>query len=132
MPYNYYEQYMTKFPSDPEEDALKSFAHRYEARIDRSRDKFYQSRQQLPSYGDWNDFSYHAEFKRESMIEVSLPDHKFNELVQRERVIDQLQSDCFYYKAIVDQHRNDEIVRSRNSSVRIAWEHYQMLLNLSK
>lgn len=129
MPYNYYQQQY-----DTTEDTFRTFLKKYEAIAEKSRDKYYAKREPI-SYRPWdtNAISY-EDFRvnREPYVEVSMPEHKLNELVEKERWFEKVADDCEYYKTIVKQHRDDEIVRSKNPAVQTAWEKYQMLLRLVK
>jgi hypothetical protein len=129
---NFYKQYTTQF--DTSEDKLRTFLKKYEAIAEQSRDKFYAKHEPI-SYRPWdsNYISYEdLRVKRDPYIEVSMPEHRLGELVEKERWFDKVADDCEYYKAIVKQHRDDELIRNKNPAVQNAWEKYQMLLRLVK
>lgn len=132
---NHYDKfYKNNARLDPKEE-VDLFLKKHEATGELSTRRLYQRRQPM-RYQDWiNDgtpIPFDLTVEREPMVEINMPQHQFQSLVEREKLYDHLEQEASYYKSIVDQYRADERVRDNNPAVKKAWMNYLMLLELAR
>lgn len=133
---NSYQQYYNRLKPEPtKEERADRFLKRYEAQGGLSDRKRYARR--LPiRYTDWiNDGSpmpFHSTVEYEPMVELYIPQHRLEELVERDEFLAKLEDELIYYKRIVEMHRNDERIRNDNPTVQKAWQKYLMLLEVCR
>lgn len=117
------------------EEEVDRFLKKHEATGELSTRRLYQKRQPM-RYTDWtangSPIPFDITVEREPMVEVNMPQHRFRELVERERWYGRLEQESEYYRSIVEQYRNDERVRDRNPAVQKAWQKYIMLLEMAR
>jgi hypothetical protein len=127
--YNYQYDYGNCSSSEKDVD---DFLKRHEATGEISRRRFYAKRAPIGRV-DWSVGTIpDILVEREPMVEINMPKHRFQDLVERERFYSQVERESEYYKRIVDQYRNDERIRDRNPTVQKAYEKYLMLLELAR
>lgn len=87
-------------------------------------------------YQDWLDQNLPIPFttqqEAEPMIEITLPQERFRDLITQEDYLAHLEQENKYNRNIVMRERQEEMIRNSNPSVQKAWEKYQMLLELSR
>ena len=113
---------------------VEDFLKRYEAHAGLSSHKQY-ARYRRPKFDDYMtamDTYYHAQVDREPYVEMYVPQHRFQELVERDRYYTKLSREVDYATQVVNQQVQDEVVRRQNPAVELAWRKYQMLLELAR
>ncbi len=136
MVMSYYNNYFNKPRNDmsPEEE-VDRFLKKYESRASVSQRERYYKRIPI-SYKDWIDdgglipFDQHVE--PEPMIEMYIPKHRFQDLVEREKIIRRIEEENYDLKHIVERQQEEARIREKNESVRKAFEKYKMLLDLCR
>lgn len=113
---------------------VEDFLKKYEARAELSRDKMYarMPRFQAGRLYDYDPYSLSWDTQREPYVEVLVPQHRFQELVERDRYYTKLSREVDYATHVVNQQVQDELVRKQNPAVELAWRKYQLLLEMSR
>lgn len=113
-------------------DDPDNFLEKYEAHV-RLSDKRYARREPI-RFSDWNVYStdYCSEIRTEPYLEVTLPQHRLQQLVERDRYFDQLIKQNDYSIQVVNQMVQDELVRKENPAVEKAYQKYKALLELCR
>ena len=114
------------------EDDLNKFLKKFECTAELSRDKRYARRPR--SIPNWRD-SYaidHINYSVEPMVEINMPQHRFDELIEQERYHSYLEDRAEHDAMIVQRLREDERVRDDNPAVQKAYRNYLMLLELAR
>jgi hypothetical protein len=132
----YYNNYFNKPREDLSPEAeVDRFLKKYESRASISQRERYYKRVPL-SYTDWlkdgANIPFHQEVEHEPMIEVYIPKHRFQDLVEREKIIRRIEEENCDLKYMVEQQENDNRIRNENPAVKKAWDNYQLLLNLCR
>jgi predicted AAA+ superfamily ATPase len=119
-------------------DEINQFLDRYEAHASLSDRKQYARRAPI-SVSDYHRFNtsmdvYEQELyvQREPYVEMYVPQHKFQELVQREKYYTAMSQQVDYASEVIRQQISDDAVRKTNPAVQTAYEKYQMLLELAR
>jgi len=114
------------------------FLHNYEAHASLSDRKQYARRAPI-SVSDYHRFhtsldvyDYESYIQREPYVEMYIPQHKFQELVEREKYYTAMSQQVDYASEVIRQQISDDAVRKTNPAVQIAYEKYQMLLEISR
>ena len=88
------------------------------------------------NYNDWmsvgSPMPISTDVEQEPMIEITLPQHKFKELLAQEDYLERLEQSNDYNQKVVNMLRADERVRDENPAVKNAWKKYLMLLELAR
>ena len=66
------------------------------------------------------------------MVEINMPQHRFDELIEQERYRSYLEDRAEHDAMIVQRLREDERVRDDNPAVQKAYRNYLMLLELAR
>ncbi len=131
----WYDNRLYNQPVNNPDKEVDSFLKRYEAQAGLSKHKQYYRRKPV-SYRDWatdgSNIPFHQEVDREPMVEMYIPTHRFQELVEKEQWYKRLEEETDYYKKIVNQYREDERVRDKNPALQKAWRNYLTLLELAR
>ena len=116
----------------PEEEVDK-FLKKYEATGELSRRRLYAKLEPL-RYRDWmadgSPIPFEQNVQREPMVEINMPQHRFQDLVERDRWIGRLEQEAEYYKQRYLEAVTEDRLRHQNPALMRAWERYQTLLNL--
>lgn len=115
-------------------DEVDDFLKKYEAHAGLSKHKMYA---RMPRYHhgriyDYDPYSATFDLEREPYVEMYVPQHRFQEMVERDRYYTKLSREHDYATTVVNQQVQDEIVRKQNPAVEKAWRRYQMLLELAR
>ncbi len=115
---------------------VDNFLERYEAHAGLSGHKMYARRRpfSLTDYHRNAIDAYYAEvqFEREPYVEMYIPQHRFQDLVERDFYYTKMARQQDYATSVVNQMVADEVVRKNNPAVEKAWRNYQMLLELAR
>lgn len=87
------------------------------------------------SYTSWNDTKaplYDSLVEHEPMVELHIPEHRFQELVTRDDYLTRVEQELDYNQKVVNMLREDERVRDRNPAVEKAYRNYLVLLELAR
>lgn len=109
------------------------FFEKYEAHVGLSHKRY--ARRQPIRFSDWNVHSIEHDYstiQTEQYMEVTIPKHRLQELVERDRFFDELSKRHDYAVELVNQMVRDDIVRKENPAVEKAWRNYQMLLEIAR
>lgn len=114
------------------------FLHNYEAQASLSDRKHYAKRMPM-SVSDYHRYhtamdvyEYESYIQREPYVEMYIPQHKFEELVQRDAYYNKVAAQEEESLKIIKQLLADDAVRRTNPAVNNAWQKYQMLLELAR
>jgi hypothetical protein len=77
-------------------------------------------------------YEYESYIQREPYVEMYIPQHKFQEIVEREKYYTAVSQQADYASELIRQQLSDDAVRKSNPAVQKAYEKYQMLLELSR
>lgn len=117
---------------------IEQFLHKYEAQANLSDRKQYARRAPM-SMSDYHRYhtamdvyEYESYIQREPYVEMYIPQHKFQEIVERDRYYTAVSQQADYASELVRQQLSDDAVRKSNPAVQKAYEKYQMLLELSR
>lgn len=115
---------------------VDKFLHKYESRAGLSQQQYYRKppRMHMGRVVDYDPYEMTASFQieREPYVEMLIPQHKFRDLVERDRYLTELQRKNDYNQSVVEQLRADERVRWDNPAVDKAYKKYLMLLELCR
>lgn len=109
------------------------FFTKYEAHVALSPKRY--ARRKPMKFSDWNVHSVDHDYsmiETEQYMEVTIPKHKLQELVERDRYFNELLKRHDYATQLVNQMVQDELVRKENLAVEKAWRNYQLLLELAR
>ena len=109
------------------------FFNKYEAHVALSHKRY--ARRQPMKFSDWNNHSIEHDYttiQTEQYMEVTIPKHRLQELVERDRYFNELLKRHDYATHLVNQMVEDELVRAQNPAVEKAWRNYQLLLELAR
>lgn len=113
---------------------MNDFLKKYEAQVTLSSKRY--ARRQPIRFSDWNvhstEYDYTSTIQVEQCLDVTIPKHRFQELVERDRFYTELSRRHDYASAVVDQMVQDEVVRKNNPAVEKAWRNYQLLLEMCR
>ena len=118
-------------------DEVNDFLHKYEAQATLSDRKQYARIRPMTRM----DYSYdctravydaQSYIDREPYVEMYIPQHKFQEMIERDRYYSKMSQQVDYATQVVNQQVQDEIVRKQNPSVEKAWRNYQLLLEMCR
>ena len=87
------------------------------------------------SYTSWDDTKaplYDSLVEHEPMVELHIPEHRFQELVTRDDYLTRVEQELDYNQKVVNMLREDERVRDKNPAVQRAYRNYLMLLELAR
>ncbi len=116
-------------------DEVQQFLERYQAQAGLHPHKQYAD-PRPPRLSDWQDLAQdyitHIRFERKPYVEMLIPQHRFQELVERDRHYTEMSRHNDYATSVVNQMVADEVVRKTNPTVEQAWRRYQMLLELAR
>lgn len=112
--------------------SINDFFQKYEAYVTVS-DKRYARRQPV-RFSDWNTYSVKHDYhiQTEQYLEVTIPRHQLEELVERDRFYSEIAKQHDYAVQVVNQMVRDELVRRDNPAVEKAWRNYQLLLEMAR
>lgn len=119
-------------------DEVNNFLHKYEAHATLSDRKHYAKRipMSLSDYHRYNTamdvYSAESYVQREPYVEMYIPQHRFQELVEQDRYYTKLHTELDYATQVAKQQAEDRLVRLQNPSVKQAYEKYKMLLELAR
>ncbi len=133
---SYYDNYYYREKHTPSaEEQVDRFLKKYESRAGLSSRELYYKRQPL-RYTDWiangSNIPFHQEIEKEPMVEMYIPQHRFQDLVERERMVDEINDQNRRYRQLLDQLDEDARIRNSNPALKKAWENYQLLLDLCR
>lgn len=108
------------------------FFEKYEAQVSLSHKRY--ARRQPVKLSDWNvhAIDYDCHIQTEQYLEVTIPRHRLEELVERDRYYTELSRHHDYATQVVNQMVADELVRKQNPAVEKAWRNYQLLLEMAR
>ena len=113
---------------------VRHFLNKFEAYGSISNRMHYRYRR--VNYNDWmsvgSPMPISTDVEQEPMIEITLPQHKFKELLAQEDYLERLEQSNDYNQKVVNMLRADERVRDDNPAVKNAWKKYLMLLELAR
>lgn len=111
------------------------FLRKYEAHACLSHTKMYYKRMPI-RYTAWIEqggpIPFEQEHYREPYVEVAIPQHRFQQLVESEQVYEDALRGHEHANSVLQQSRADERVRDSNPAVQKAWIKYQTLLELAR
>lgn len=114
-------------------DDPNNFLEKYEAQVALSNKRY--ARRQPMRFSDWNvhsvDYDY-TTIQTEQYLEVTIPKHRLQELVERDRYFGEMERRFDYASTVVNQMIADEVVRKNNPAVEKAWRKYQLLLEMAR
>ncbi len=117
---------------------VDNFLKKYEAQAGLSERRQY-ARYKPMSVRDYHEhysamdvYEYQSFVEREPYVEMYIPKHRFQELVERDRYYTEMSRHHDYATSVVNQQVQDEVVRKNNPAVETAWRKYQMLLELAR
>jgi hypothetical protein len=87
------------------------------------------------SYRSWDDTKaplYDSLVDHEPMVELHIPQHRFDELIERDEYLTRVERELDYNQKVVNMLREDERVRDQNAAVQKAYKNYLMLLELAR
>ena len=87
------------------------------------------------SYTSWDDTKaplYDSLVEHEPMVELHIPEHRFQELVTRDDYLTRVEQELDYNQKVVNMLREDERGRDKNPAVEKAYRNYLMLLELAR
>ena len=125
---------MQKDLESTEQQESARFLRKYEAQASLSSHRMYAIREPFnysASY-DLGSVPYSFQVRQEPYVEMYIPQERYKQLVENERLIRRLEDDARHYKGIVEMYRNDERVRDNNPVVKKAWQKYLTLLELMR
>lgn len=133
---SYYDNYYYREKHTPSaEEQVDRFLKKYESRAGLSSRELYYKRQPL-RYTDWiangSPIPFEQTIEKEPMVEMYIPQHRFQDLVERERMVDDINDQNRRYRQVLDQLDEDARIRNSNSTLKKAWDNYQLLLNLCR
>ncbi len=133
---SYYDNYYYREKHTPSaEEQVDRFLKKYESRAGLSSRELYYKRQPL-RYTDWiangSNIPFHQEIEKEPMVEMYIPQHRFQDLVERERMVDEINDQNRRYRQLLDQLDEDARIRNSNPALKKAWDNYQLLLGLCR
>ncbi len=117
-------------------DDVDNFLKKYEANAGISQHKYYARRR--PFRADYSmltataAYNYCDHIDREPYVEMYIPQHRFQDLVERDHYYTEMSRNHDYATQVVNQMVADEVVRKNNPAVETAWRKYQMLLELAR
>ena len=131
---DYYNKYYTQMKREPSaEEQADRFLKKYESSAGLSTRRLYAKRMPI-RYDRWIDeggpIPFDQTVEKEPMVEMYMPQHRFRDLVERERMLDEISDENRHYKEIVHDLRVEEQIRNNNPALKKAWENYQLLLRL--
>lgn len=110
------------------------FLRKFEASASISNQRY--RRYKRIDYTDWiahgSPIPTTTETEDEPMIDMTIPQHKFRDLIEREEYLSRLEQDYDYNQKIVNMLRADERVRDDNPAVAKAYRNYLTLLELAR
>ena len=132
MAINSYQEYIRRKDYSAEE-MTDRFLKKYEASAGLSSRKLYYKR--LPiRYQDWlntgGPIPFHQEIEKEPMVEMYIPQHRFKEMVESERRMEEVGDENYRLRHLEEQLHNERMIREKNPVLQKAWEKYQMLLGM--
>lgn len=118
-------------------DDLNNFLFKYESQAQLSIRQYARRRpMSVSDYHRYNSsmdvYDYESYIDREPMVEMVIPQHRFQELIERDIYYTKLSQQVDYATTVVNQMVEDEVVRKNNPAVEKAWKQYQMLLELCR
>lgn len=113
------------------QDEVNAFLKKYQAQAELSKHKVVARMPKLRDYDPYSGTST-IDYEREPAVEISMPQDRFRDLVERDRWVGQMEAEARYYKERYMQEVEDDKIRHRNPTVKKAWEQYQMLLELAR
>lgn len=123
--------YQQHYDADRE---VNKFLHQYEATAGLGHKRY--ARRLPVSYRKWMEeggpIPFHQEVEVEQMVEMHIPKHQFQRLVERDSEMEDLVRGREWENQIIQNLRNEERIRDSNPSVKLAWERYAMLLELAR
>jgi len=128
---NYYYNHQLN-SQDYKERERDMFLRKYEAQASLSSHKMYAVREPFnysASY-DVASLSHSFQVRQEPCVEMFIPQHKFNDLIENEKYIRQLEEDYRHLKGLERNTLEDARIRDSNPTVKKAWEKYLTLLEL--
>ncbi len=133
---SYYDNYYYREKHTPSaEEQVDRFLKKYESRAGLSSRELYYKRQPL-RYTDWiangSNIPFHQEIEKEPMVEMYIPQHRFQDLVERERMVDEINDQNRRYRQLLDQLDEDARIRNSNPALKKVWDNYQLLLGLCR
>ena len=109
------------------------FFEKYEAHVGLSHKRY--ARRQPLKFNEWNVHSVEHDYSTvhtEQYMEVTIPKHRLQELVERDRYYTELSRHHDYATQVINQMVEDELVRTQNPAVEKAWRNYQLLLEMAR
>lgn len=110
------------------------FLRKYEASAELSYQRY--RRYKPIQYTDWiktgSTIPFHQDIEDEPMIDMTIPQHRFRDLVEREDYLTRLEESNDYNQKVVNMLRADERVRDDNPAVAKAYRNYLTLLELAR
>lgn len=126
--------YSQQYHESPSE-SRHQFLRRFEATATLSRARMY-ARPEPPTWNPHIDpYDYRhttIDIKREPLVEMTIPQHRFEELVSMEQALVELQNTERRHREILRGLREDEAIRNSNPAVAKAYRNYITLLELAR
>lgn len=117
---------------------VEHFLSKYEAHASLSDRKQYAKRIPM-SVSDYHRYNtamdvYQAEsyMQREPYVEMYIPQHKFQEMIERDRYYNQLSQQVDYASKLIEDKLRDEAIHKTNPAVKKAYDKYKMLLEIAR
>lgn len=117
------------------DDIVNKFLKKYEAQAGMSK-RMYSKYERHPfdqySYKSMDVYDYKYNVRQEPYVEMYIPQHQFQELIERDNHLNEMAKQTDYAMAKLNQLMEEESIRSRNPAVKKAYEKYRTLLELSR
>ena len=124
--------------------SIRSFLHRYYGSVKYDRRMHVHKKFSFDSYHTDNYFDYPVKNDSVEAVEITMPTVEFEKLVEEHEELESLKIFTGFPSVVLIKHDygqmreqyfvtlNEKRIRDSNESVRKAYEHYQMLLNLAR
>lgn len=83
-------------------------------------------------YSSLDVYDYESYVERQPYVEVLIPQHRLQDLVEKDYYYTKLEREHDYATQVVNQMVKDEVVRKQNPAVEKAWRNYQLLLEIAR
>jgi hypothetical protein len=127
MAYNRYSDPREKAPADD----LVRFKSKFRAEVADSKE--YRRHVHPPMDFNYTSSSYYEmEYKVEPLVAIHLPKEQFQQLVEQQRHIENVEERAKAAHRVLRDKHEEECIRNNNPTAKLAYEKYKMLLELSR
>jgi len=127
----YYHKTATQLAEDQLAQGLTVFESKFEARVEDS--KQYRQYVRFRPDDPWDARApFEADVQVVPMKCIHLASENLDKLIAEQYRMDRLREEAEYARSIVSNMHKDAHVRDTNASVKLAWDRYQMLLELAR